>query len=115
MTSLMSISQLLPPIIWIGLSASFFTMGDIFFRFWYQSSSTLYFIIAFCISTTGIFFLSMSFPHQNIAVATVACILINITLYLIAAFLIFGDMITIKQSIGLLLGFAAIFILEGMK
>ncbi len=115
MPNLILLSQLLPPFVWISLSAVLFTSADILFRFWYQSTTTLYFLMAFCISAIGIFCLSMSFPYQNIAVATVVCILINIALYLIFAFLIFGDIITIKQSIGLLIGFTAIFILEGMK
>lgn len=114
MSPLLSLSAALPPLIWIAFSAILFTSGDIVFRFWYQSSSTLFFVVALTLVTIGMFFLAMSFPHQNIAVATVVAVLINITLYLVAAFLIFGDMPTIKEAIGLLLGFVAIYILEAL-
>lgn len=115
MSQLLTFSQILPPLIWIGMSSLLFTTGDIFFRYWLQSSGNMLFAGGLFLVCIGMFCLAMSFPSQNIAVATVVAILLNITFYLIAAYIIFGDMISIKESVGLLLGFAAIFILEGMK
>lgn len=108
-------STLLPPIIWIALSSALFATGDIVLRFWISTHSNLTFILGLGIISIGMFFLSMSFPSQNIAVATVVSILLNISLYLLLAFFIFGDIITIKESIGLIVGFLAIFILEALK
>lgn len=115
MPAIISFSQLLPPLMWIGLSSLFFTVGDIIFRFWIQNTANLHFLGGLIFVCIGMFCLAMSFPSQNIAVATVVAILLNITLYLIAAYFIFGEMITIRESVGLLLGFAAIYILEAMK
>lgn len=115
MVNALTLSYMFPAFLWISASACLFAVGDVVFRYWYQLESTAYFISGFAITCAALFCLAMSFPHQNIAVATIVCILLNITLYLILAYFIFGDVITIRQSIGLLLGFAAIYVLEGIK
>ena len=115
MHPVLAFSQLLPAMAWISISALFFTAGDVLFRSWFQSYWSFGFIIALAVYIIGACALVMSFPSENIAVATVIAILANITLYLIAAYFIYGDMISIRESMGLLLGFAAIYVLEGMK
>ncbi len=115
MPSIVLFSQLLPSLSWIIISSLFLTAGDISFRYYIENHWNMGFVVSFGIYMIGIFFLTMSFFGQNIAVATVIGILFNITTYLIFAYFLFGDMISIRESIGLLLGFAAIFLLEGLK
>lgn len=112
---LLTLSYTLPPMAWIVLSAVLFTGGDVLFRFYFEYKLAYGFIGAFLIATVGLFCLVMSFPHQNIAVATVICILLNITAYMIAAYFFFGDVPSVRESLGLMMGFGAIVVLEGFK
>jgi multidrug transporter EmrE-like cation transporter len=115
MTYILNISYAIPALAWIALSSVLFTVGDFIFRYWIENSLLSVFIIGFFTFSAALFCLIMSFPHENIAVASVLAILINITLYLIVAYFVYGDVISIRQSVGLLLGFASIYVLEGMK
>ena len=115
MPSILTFSQALPPLAWILLSSLFFAVGDILFRCYFEYKWTYGFVGALAVSFLGLFFLTMSFPYENIAVATVIAILLNIALYLTGAFLLFGDMVSVREGVGLLVGFSAIVILEGLK
>ena len=115
MSIFLSISHTLPALIWIGASGLLFASADVLFRYWYEISSSPIFVIGLMIASLGMFCLAMSFPHHNVAAAIIISILCNIMIYLIAAYFIFGDVISVKDAIGLLIAFAAIYILEGMK
>lgn len=115
MPAIVVFSQLLPPLAWIIIGSSFLTAADISLRYYIENHWNFGFSISFFIYTIGMFFMLMSFFSQNIAVATVVAILFNITGYLILSYFLFGDSISIRESIGLLLGFAAIYLLEGLK
>lgn len=112
MNFFVSISGLLPPMLWMLLSGFFFASGDVTFRFWYEKSSSLIFAAAMFISMIGIFCMAMSFPGKNIALAVIVTILFNIIIYLAFAYFIYDEVITLKQAIGLTIAFVAIYILE---
>lgn len=115
MNIFLSISQAVPVLIWIFSSAFLFASADLLFRYWYQISSSTAFIAGLIIASVGMFCLAMSFPHHNVAAAIIISILLNIMIYLIAAYLFFGDTISYKDGLGLIVAFGAIYILEGMK
>ena len=107
-----SISNLLPAIVWSLTSGIILTMGDIVLRSWFQTRWQHGFEIAFLIYSLGMFFMLMSFFQQNIAVATVAAVAINAIGYILLAYMIYGDVISHGQIVGIILGLAALAILE---
>lgn len=115
MPNIILFSQALSPIMWIILGSTFLTAGDISFRYYIENHWSYGFIISFGIYTIGMFLMVMSFFGQNIAVATVIAILLNISGYLALAYFLFGDTIGVREGVGLILGFVAIYLLEGMK
>ena len=115
MNIFVSISYSLPALVWIFTSGLLFAIADLSLRYWYQISSSLFFSLGMIIALCGVFCLAMSFPHHNVAAAIIVSILFNIMLYLLGAYLFFGDTISYKEGIGLIVAFGAIYILEGMK
>lgn len=110
--NIITVSSLLSPVVWTLLSGIAYTAGDILLRIWFEEKFTLGFPFVFVIYMTGTFCMMMSFFGQNIAIATVAAIVVNVTLYVIAAYLLYGDPIHAWQVIGLVLGLVSLAILE---
>lgn len=107
-----TISTLLPNILWIFLSGTFLTLGDIALRMWFASDLRNGFLIAFLLYVTGIFCMMMSFFEKNIAVATIAAVLVNIIIYLAVSNYLYGDTLNGWHFFGIGLGFIAIIIFE---
>ena len=102
----------MPVILWTLTSGVFLTIGDIVLRIWLPDRWQFGFALVFSIYMLGIFCMMMSFFGQNIAIATVAAVLVNVVGYLLAAYFLFGDTISILQISGCSLGLIAIAILE---
>ncbi len=100
---------------WTVLGALFLTAGDVLFRHYLSSMPRYGFAASFAVYLTGFFFMMLSFFGQNIAVASILAILFNIAFYLGAAHYMFGDTVTARQVAGIVLGLAAVFLLEGAK
>ena len=107
-----TISTLLPNIFWILLSGIFLTLGDIALRMWFASDLHNGFLTAFLLYMTGIFCMMMSFFEKNIAVATIATVLVNIIIYLLVSNYLYGDTINGWHLFGIILGCIAIIIFE---
>jgi len=82
------------------------------FRIWLAEKWYYGFALVLAIYVAGIFCMMMTFFQQNIAIATVAAILVNIVTYLLVARILYGDTLSMLQITGLALGLAAIVILE---
>jgi hypothetical protein len=107
-----TISNLLPAIAWSLLSGLVLTGGDIVLRMSFADKWTSGFYLTFMIYMLGIFFMMMSFFQQNIAVATVAAVIINAVGYLVVVYFLYGDTISMPQLAGIVLGLCAFAILE---
>lgn len=105
-------SQTLSPLFWILFSGVFLTVGDVIFRFWQQYSFWNGFLLAFSFYMVGIFCLMMSFFSENIAIATIAAVVVNTVVYLLASYFFFGDTISFLECCGVILGLTAIALIE---
>lgn len=107
-----AISNLLPAVAWTLASGFILTVGDIILRSWLPEKWSYGFELTFLIYVLGVFCMMMSFFQQNIALATVAAVIINAVGYLLAVYLIYGDTISTWQAAGIFLGLVAFAILE---
>jgi len=106
------IAASLPTIVWTLLSGILWTIGDLTMRSWIETKWPYGFEVSLLICMVGVFCVMMSCFQQNIAIATLSAIVVNVIGYLIGAFLIFGDILSITQGIGIFLGLLSVSILE---
>ncbi len=88
------------------------TIGDLFMKEWVTTNKSWIYLIGIIIYIIGLNFLAFSFKYKNIAVATVIFILINITSLLIFSYFYFHEKLSVMEIGGILLGIAAIVMLE---
>lgn len=67
-------------------------------------------MFAICMTVTAC--MMLSFFGQNIALATVAAIVVNVMTYLAYAYVVFGDTVSAVHIAGLVLGLVAFALLE---
>lgn len=106
------IAALLPSVAWTVLSGVAYTAGDIMLREWFAHHERGWFYLVFVIYMTGTACMMLSFFEQNIAIATVAAIVVNVIAYLAVAYFLYGDSVSPLQVFGILLGLASLAILE---
>lgn len=107
-----AIASLIAPIYWMVISSVFLTVGDIMFRWWLEQQWPHGFALSCGIYALGMFCLIMSFFGENIAIATVIGITLNVIFYLAYAYFAYGDTLSTKEIIGIFTGLAAIYLLE---
>ena len=88
------------------------TAGDIILKKWIETNKSLFYVIGILIYIVGLNFLAQSFKFKNIAVASVMMVIINVIILSIFSWLYFKETLSIYQIIGIILGLAAITILE---
>ncbi len=81
-------------------------------RSWLETKWKYGFEFTFLVYISGVFCMMMSFFQQNIAVATVAAVILNAVGYLLFAYFYYGDTIGTWQIAGIILGLVAFAILE---
>lgn len=87
------------------------TVGDLFMKAWAVSTNKYNYLIGIFFWIFGSLFLAWTYKYENLAMATLFYILVNIlTLALVSVFY-YHEPLSIKQSIGLLLGLVSIFLI----
>ena len=107
-----TLSNFLPALVWTILSGFILTGGDIMLRSWLQTKWSHGFEFTFLVYISGVFCMMMSFFQQNIALATVAAVILNAVGYLLFAYFYYGDTIGVWQIVGIVLGLIAFTIIE---
>jgi drug/metabolite transporter (DMT)-like permease len=107
-----ALSLMFPVLAWIIASGVFLTVADILFRVGLSGRWHYGFLLVFFVYMIGMFCMMMTFFQQNIAIATVAAVLVNIVAYLAAAYILYGDTLSAMQIVGVALGVTAIAVLE---
>lgn len=107
-----TIASLLPTVWWTVLSGVAYTAGDILLRNWLAEPFRAGFALVLIVYMTGTACMMFSFFGQNIALATVAAIVVNVMTYLAYASLVFGDTVSAVHIAGLVLGLIAFALLE---
>jgi len=79
---------------------------------WVVTNSVYLYIGGMLIYLVGLNFLAQSFKYKNIAVASIIFVLFNIILLAIVSWFYFKEKLSALQIVGLIVGIAAIVILE---
>jgi small multidrug resistance pump len=93
-------------------SGLFFTLGDIFFKWWAGKSSLTFMILALITYLIAGLFLAFSFQRKELAVANAVMISFNIIAVTIVGFLLFKEVLGLKEMIGITLVIIAVIILN---
>ena len=88
------------------------TVGDLFMKEWVTVNKTYIYLIGMVFYIIGLNFLAFSFKYKNIAVASVIFVLINIITLLVFSYFYFHEKLSGLEIAGILLGIAAIVMLE---
>ena len=107
-----SFSYVLPSFAWSILCGVLLTVGDFVFRSWLEHQSGAGFWVTLVIYIAGLLCMMLSCFSENIAIAAILAVVINSVGYLAIAWLWWGDTINSREAIGVLVGIAAIAILE---
>jgi EamA-like transporter family. len=88
------------------------TVGDVFMKKWVAGSGRLYYFIGLAVYLVALNFLAQSYRYRNIAGASTAMTIINISLLLIFSWVYFKEPLDPFQIAGIIFGIIAIVLLE---
>jgi multidrug transporter EmrE-like cation transporter len=88
------------------------TFGDIVMKKWVATSNYYLYAAGLAIYLVGLNFLAQSFRYKNIAVASVILVIFNVAILALVSWLYFKEALSLMQILGIVLGIAAIVILE---
>jgi multidrug transporter EmrE-like cation transporter len=88
------------------------TFGDIIMKRWVTTNNYWLYISGLAIYLVGLNFLAQSFRYKNIAVASVILVIFNVAILALVSWLYFKEALSLMQILGIVLGIAAIVILE---
>jgi multidrug transporter EmrE-like cation transporter len=87
-------------------------LGDIALRYWLELDNRLWYWVGLVLYFGAAAMLAESYKTHHIAVASVAQTIFNVAIITIILWRVFGDTITVKQIIGLILAIVVIWLLE---
>lgn len=88
------------------------TLGDVVMKHWTVTNNRLFYIIGLFIYLFGLAFLAQSYKFENIAVASLIFVIINIILLSFLSFFYFRESLSYLQIAGLFVGMVSIALLE---
>ncbi len=100
------------PLLWLSAGGILLTVGDIIFKYWLNSYSKILFALGISTYLIGLLFLVQSFKRENIAVATVIFVLINVVTLLLASWYLFDEPLSIYKISAIALALVAVAMLE---
>lgn len=110
--SIQALSHLLPAAAWTLLAGCVWTGGDLLLRSWLHSRWEHGFALSFAVIITGTFFWMLGALQQNIAIAAVAAVLINVIGYIVAAHFLYGDTLGLLHGVAITVGLIVIAVLQ---
>ena len=100
------------PLLILFIGGATLTLGDIVMKRWVISNNVYEFIFGIFIYIIGMMFLSWSFKHKNIAVASTIFVVFNVITLMIVSWIFFKEPLSIKEILGISLGIIGILIME---
>ncbi len=88
------------------------TAGDILMKTWVSTNRRALFVAGLVVWLVGLVFLAKSFKYENIAVASIIFVTFNVVTLALVSWLYFRETLTGTQITGILLGIAAVAVLE---
>lgn len=105
-------SDKLIPLVLLFSGAVIDTLGDVIMKSWVESNRRIVFVIGLVVYMAGITLLAKSYRYENIAVASVIFVIFNVVILAIVSWLHFKEPLTPVQIGGILMGIAAVALLE---
>jgi len=99
-------------IILAATSGIFFTIGDVFLKYWANKSNSFDMIIAFIFYIIAGVVLAYSFKRKEMAVAVAVLICFNLITIAIVGFTLFKETLGLKEVIGISLALTSIIVLN---
>lgn len=90
----------------------FLTLGDVVFKFWIERPHPWEYPVGLTLYVIGLIFLVHSYKTQNIAVASIIFVIINVVTLALLSWFYFDEKLSHIAMVGLLLAFVAIILLE---
>lgn len=100
------------PFLWLTFGGILLTAGDIIFKYWLTSYSKVLFALGILTYVGGLMCLVQSFKSENIAVATVIFVVINVVTLLFASWYLFYEPVSFYKLVAIALAIVAIALLE---
>ena len=107
-----SVPEHMIPIILLTIGGITLTVGDILFKFWVESPRPLLYVFGLGTYLIGLLFLVQSFKYQNIAVASVTLIILNVATLALVSWLQFGEKLSFVKMVGIAVAFLALILLQ---
>ena len=100
------------PFILLLIGGTVLTVGDIIMKEWTTHDNALYFFAGLFVYMIGLTFLAHSYKYENIAIASIIFVIVNIvTLLGISAFY-FKETLSPFQMVAIVFGISAVVMLE---
>jgi len=99
-------------ILLLFIGGTVLTIGDITLKKWVNTHNNALYIIGLAIWLVGLMFLAQSFKYKNIAIASTIFVIFNVLTLSIVSWFYFKETLSTLQIIGILLGIAAITVME---
>lgn len=100
------------PVILLTLGGMALTAGDIVFKFWVEGPRPLLYVLGLGAYLIGLMFLVQSFKYENIAVASVTLVILNVVTLALVSWLQFGEKLSLIKIIGIAVAFLALVLLQ---
>lgn len=100
------------PLILLFIGGVILTAGDVVMKKWVVTDRRLLYFVGLLIYFVGTIFLAESFRYKNIAVASIIFVLFNVITLTVVSWLYFKEGLSGWQVAGILLGLAAVAIME---
>ena len=88
------------------------TLGDIIMKKWVVGGGNLLYLSGMAIYLLGLVFLVETFKYKNIAVASTIFVIFNVIILALVSWVYYKETLSIIQIIGIVMGIAAVIILE---
>lgn len=99
-------------IIFLILGGTIDTAGDLVMKYWVKTNRWYIFIVGLVVYLIGLVFLSLSYKAENIAVASITFVLINIITLVLVSWYYYHENLTHIQLFGIFLGLIAVAVLQ---
>ena len=99
-------------LLFAGVSALLFIVGDVLLKFWAERSNVWFMIIAFAVYIVAGFFTALSLKRKDLAIAIAVMLSINLIGVALIGFTVFKEALGLKEVIGISFALAAIIILN---
>ena len=98
--------------VFLIIAGAFLVTGDLTFRFWLESGNRFLYFLGLIQYFAAMVLLVQSYRTHHIAIASVIMTILNASVVTLVLWRFFGDSLSVKQIIGMVLAVVGIVLLE---